>query len=224
MTPTASEKPKQYMKQPILVLLILLSSQMVFGQAVFENDKQRDELKNAKLYFAQDDKCRKLYAQKKDNETEIACKLAVSIAERLPETRYMEKHSAYRMLGLALLWQKKYEESISYFNKALEVGKPKVDDTNAETGEVYYLLGQANHLLGRIEIAKDFYTKAENIYRTAFKEMGDSEIRGFYPKPIINILEAHLILVKDAGLKEEAEKIEKRLAETKIEFAKFLEN
>jgi hypothetical protein len=54
--------------------------------------------------------------------------------------------------------------------------------------------------------------------------MGDSDIRELYPKPIVSILQAHLVLLNDAGLKEEAAKIEKRLAETKIEFAKFLEN
>lgn len=224
MTPTISQKLKSIMKSFFPVLLTLLLTQISFGQTASEKIKQRDELKNAKLYFAQDDECRKLYGEKDYFEAEKSCKLAVSIAEKLPQSRFMEKHAAYRMFGLTLLWQRKYDEAISNFNKALEVGKPKVDDTDAETGEVYYLLGQANHLLGRIEAAKDFYIKAENTYRTAFKEMGDSEIRGFYPKPIINILEAHLILVKDAGLTEEAGKIEKRLAETKIEFAKFLEN
>lgn len=213
-----------FMKYLILSLAILFSSQILFGQNTSEKIKERDELKTAKLYFAQDEKCRKLYSKKKDEETEAACNLAVSMAENLPKSRYMEKHSAYRMLGLTLLWQRKFEQAISYFNKALEIGKPMVDDNDAETGEVYYLLGQTHHLLGQTEIAKDFYIKAENTYRTAFKKMGDSEIRSFYPKPIINILEAHLILVKDSGLSEDIEKIEKRLEETKLEFAEFLEN
>ena len=99
-----------------------------------------------------------------------------------------------------------------------------MDDSNAEMGERYFLLGQAIRQLGKINEAKQYYDKAENTYRTAFNEMGDSDIREFCPKPIVNILEAHLVLLNDAGLKEEAAKIEKRLAETKIEFAKFLEN
>lgn len=182
-----------------------------------------DEMATAKKYYAENDKCRQLYRDKKYSEAETSCKLAVSIAEQLPKTRYMEKHSAYRMLGATLLWERKFEESIVYFNKALEIGKPNVDDNNAETGEVYYFIGQANYLLGRVDAAREFYVKAENSYRAAFKEMGDSEIREFYPKPIISILQAHLILLEDAGMKEESAKVEKRLAETKIEFAKYID-
>ena len=58
----------------------------------------------------------------------------------------------------------------------------------------------------------------------SIQNMGDSEIRGYYPRPIINILTAHLLLLKNAGLADEAASVEKRLAETKVEFAEFLKN
>ena len=206
-----------------LFLLIFLGLQISFAQALSEKDKERNDLVTAKKYYAEHDKCRKLISEKKYDEAETSCRLVVSIAENLPRTRYMEKHSAYETLGVAFLRQHKSGEAIKYFDKSLEVGKTHLDDTDSETGEVYFLIGQANHLLEKVGIAKDFYTKAENAYRAAFKKIDAEELREYYPKPIINILETHLILLENAGLKDEAAKIEKRLAETKVEFAKYLE-
>ena len=123
-----------------------------------------------------------------------------------------------------MLCQQKSAEAIALLNTSLELGKPIIDDTDAETGERYFLLGQAYHQLANIDEAKRFYLKAENTYRTAFKEMGDSDIRAFYPRPIINILKSHLLLLRNAGLTDDAARIEKRLAETKIQFAEFLKN
>ena len=223
------------MKHLFVSLIFFVSLQAVFSQTVtveVPTDKKRiaeilkqdrEETKANKLYFAEDEKCRNLTRAGIFAEAETSCRLAISYAEKLPKDRYLERSSAYQSLAYALLWQRKSDEAISLLNKSLEIGKPVIDDTDAETGERYFLLGQAYHQLGKVNEAREYYTKAETVYRTAFKEMGDSDIREFYPKPIVNILEAHLILLKDVGLKDEADKVEKRLAKTKIEFAKFLE-
>jgi tetratricopeptide (TPR) repeat protein len=186
--------------------------------------KSREEARANKLYFAEDEKCRNLIRARNFAQAEISCRLAISLAEKLPKDRYLERSSAHLALAVVLLWQAKAEQAIPLLNRSLEIAKPFMDDTNAEMGERYFFLGQANHQLGKINEAKQYYDRAENTYRTAFREMGDSDIRELYPKPIVSILQAHLVLLNDAGLKEEAAKIEKRLAETKIEFAKFLEN
>jgi tetratricopeptide (TPR) repeat protein len=222
------------MKYLFFSLIFFLSLQIAFSQRVEVptskkaiNEllrKDREETKANKLYFAEDEKCRKLISAGSFVQAETSCRLAVSLAEKLPKDRYLERSSAHVALAVALLWQGKALEAIPLLNRSLEIAKPIIDDTDAETGERYFWLGQANHQLGKINEAKEYYTKAEHTYRTAFKEMGDSDIREFYPKPIVNILKAHLILLKNAGLKEEAAKVEKRLIETKVEFAKFLEN
>ncbi|HZH33752.1 MAG TPA: hypothetical protein VEX64_02870, partial [Pyrinomonadaceae bacterium] len=98
-----------------------------------------------------------------------------------------------------------------------------LDDTDSETADIYYFLGLANHLLEKLDLAREFYTKAENAYRAAFVKIDHDEIRQFYPKRIVQILEAHSIAAKDAELKDEVAEIDKRLAETKTEFAKYLE-
>lgn len=217
-----------------LILLFLLSTQIHFGQVITDQKEAEriykesvQESKISKQYFTEIDNCRNLLRAVKYIQAATACRLAVSTAEKFPKSRYMEKHSAYKVLGIALLWQRKAQEAISYFDKSLEVAKPNLDDSTAETGEVYFLLGQANHFLGKLEIAGDFYTKAENVYRSAFKMMKEVDSEEFllqpYAKAIRNILKTHLILLENAEMKDEAAQIEKRLTEAKKEFAKYLD-
>jgi tetratricopeptide (TPR) repeat protein len=185
--------------------------------------KAREENQANKLYFSEEEKCRKLTSSRSFFEAEDSCRLAISYAEKLPKESYLERSSAYESLAYVFIWLKKSDQAISLLNRSLEIGKHVIDDTDAETGELYFLLGQAYHQLGKLNEARDYYTKAESSYRIAFKKINDDEIGGHYPKSIINILEAHLILLENAGFIDEAAKIEKRLAETKIEFARFLE-
>jgi tetratricopeptide (TPR) repeat protein len=223
------------MKHLIFSLAFFLCSNFAFSQTVTVEaptnkkriaeilKKDREETQANKLYFAEEEKCRNLTRARSFTEAEISCRLTISYAEKLPKDRYLERSSAYESLAYVLLWQRKTDEAISLLNKSLEIGKPIIDDTDAETGERYFLLGQAYHQLSKVNEAREYYTKAETTYRTAFKKINDDVIGGHYPISIVNILEAHLILLKNAGLYEEAAKVEKRLAETKIEFARFLE-
>jgi tetratricopeptide (TPR) repeat protein len=156
------------------------------------------------------------------NEAETSCRLAISYAEKLPKQSFLERSSAYESLANVFIWQRKPDQAILFLNKSLEIGKPVIDDKDAETGERYFLLGQAYHQLGKINEAREYYTKAENTYRVAFKQIDNDEISGHYPRSIVNILEAHLILLRNTGLIDEATKLEERLAKSKIEFARFL--
>lgn len=222
-------------------LIFFASLQPLFSQTVtveVPTDKKiiaeilkqsREETAANKLYFAEADKCRKLVRTGSFAAAEASCRLAVSYAGRLPKDRYLERSSAYEALAYALLRQRKADEAILLLNKSLEAGKPVIDDTDAETGERYFLLGQSYHQLGKVNEAKDFYIKAERVYRTAITKIcgtdsdGD-EICSPYPRAIANILEAHLILLRSAELHREAFEIEKRLIDLKAEFSKNLEN
>jgi tetratricopeptide (TPR) repeat protein len=219
-----------------LAFLTLTFSSFCFGQAILDQKEAEriaresaQEMKISKQYFATHDKCRNLMRQQNYTQAEVSCRLSVSLAEKLPKSRSMEKHSAYKWLGYSLLWQQKSEEAIPILDKSLEVASDRLSETDAETGEVYFLLGQANHFLGKVQTASDFYTRAERVYRAAFVEIGSAnvegdEIRSPYPRAIKNILEAHLLLVENANLKEEATKIKQRLSELKKEFSKYLDS
>jgi tetratricopeptide (TPR) repeat protein len=184
--------------------------------------KAQEETRANRAYFTEDEKCRNLIKSREWVKAELSCRTAITLVEKLPKQHVLERSSARLALAVALLWQRKIGEAIPLINASIDIGKSVIDDSDAEMGERYFLLGQAYHLLGTVDDAAKYYTRAESTYRTAFKEMGDSDIRGFYPKPIVNILEAHLALLQNAGRTEAAATIEKRLAATRIEFAEFL--
>jgi len=186
----------------------------------------REETRANKLYFDEDKKCRELIRARSFAQAETSCRLAISLAEKLPKDRYLERSSAHVSLAVVLLWQERPGEAIPFLEKSLEIAKTRMDDTNAETGERYFLLGQANHQLGNIDEARRYYVKAEKTYRTAFKEMkaldDDTFLLSIYAASIGNILQAHLVLVENAGLNGEAATIMKNLDEFKAEFAVYL--
>lgn len=184
--------------------------------------KARSETRANKAYFAEDAKCRNLVKTREWVKAELSCRRAISLVEKLPMQHVLERSSSRLALAVTLLWRKKLEEAISLIHKSIQIGKSIIDDSDAEMGERYFLLGQAHHLRNNIDEAVSFYLKAENTYRTAFKKMGDSDIRGFYPKPIVNILEAHLVLLQNSGRTDAASIVEKRLVKTRVEFAEFL--
>ena len=211
-----------------LALLFFVSVTICSGQIVTDQKEAERlykksilEAKNNKAYFSEAEKCRKLINEQSYVQAESSCKLSVMLVERLPKSSYMERHSAYKMLGLAFIRQRKAQEAITSLEKSLQAGKSNLDDTNSETGEVYFLLGQANQLLENTELASDYYTKAENTFRFAFVEI-DDDVRFDYVSILGNILETHIILAENANLKEKSEKYKKRLSDFKIEFAKYL--
>ena len=224
------------MRKYLLYIILLVALQTVYSQTVDVTvttnpkkidailKKNQEETKANKLYYSEEERCRNLINARTFGEAELSCNLAISLVDKLPADQGLAKSSSRVALAVVMLWQKKPNEAISLLNTSFELAKSIIDDTDAETGERYFLMGQAYHLLANVDEAKKYYNKAENTYRTAFKEMGDSDIREFYPKPIINILTAHLLLLKNAGLNDDAARVEKRLATTKIEFAEFLKN
>jgi tetratricopeptide (TPR) repeat protein len=212
----------------LLILLIALSN-VAFGQSV-TNQKEAERLyrqskidtKYNKLYFDLDHKCRDLMREKDFYTALRVCKKAVLAVENLPKDRLMERHSANVAYGVSLLRNEKATDAIAHFNKALVVSKTILDDTDSETGEVYFFLSQANHLLEEEKKAIDFCIKAEKAYRAAFIKIDDDEIRDVYPRRIKLIIEAHILLLENLQRTEEAGKIKLRLEEFKKEFAKYL--
>ena len=220
---------KQFIAIMFITFLLVLFG---FGQEIRDQREAERvykqsmiEQKYNKQYFDEMHRCERLINEQKFKEAEASCRLSISYAEKLPKESYMERYSANAGTGVALLRQRSAREAILYFEKALEIAKPILDDTDSETGDVYFLLGQAYHVLKDIPNARLYYEKAEKSYRTAFVEIGDDAFfLSPYGKKIKNIVEAHFILLQDAGLNDDAEKLKLRLAETKKEFVKYLEN
>lgn len=220
------------MKYLGLILLTFLFSQIGFSQVVLDQKEAEriaresaQEMRISKQYFTAHDKCHELVKQKNYARAEVSCRLAVSLSEKLPDSRSMEKHSAYKWLGLTLIWQRKNAEAIPILEKSLTVAKNRLDETNAETGEVYFLIGQANHLLRNIKTAGEFYKKAEKVYLAAIAEIceanSDDEICSPYSRAIENIRRAHQILLKNADLEGVAKRVNLRSAPVIVKLSKI---
>jgi tetratricopeptide (TPR) repeat protein len=199
----------------ILSAVLCLGLQSAFAQA-------NNEMENAEKYFAEAEKCLNLTNEQKFQDAEKSCRSALAFAEKLPAGRELERYSAYRGVGVVLLYQKRAEESIAFFNKSLKAAGNKVNESDTKTGTIYFYIGQANYLLGKVKEASDFYTKAEKIYREAFDETNINEISAEYPKKVKLILQAQLILLENAKLTEEAKAVKMRLEKFEKEFSKYL--
>lgn len=208
--------------------ILLVSSsdgQEIYDQKEAERVYRQSILESRynKLYFDEIDRCRKLQKEEKYREAEASCKRAIGHSEKLPKERHLERSSGYIGVGIAQLRQRRFPDAIANFQKALEIGQPYMDDTNSETGDIYFLLGQAYHLAKDVPSARSFYERAEKTYRAAFRQMeGDEFFVVPYALKIRAIVETHVLLVEGAELDDAIVEMNKRLNDVDREFSKYL--
>jgi tetratricopeptide (TPR) repeat protein len=178
-----------------------------------------DQVKLVDEYFAADAKCRGLLKAEKWKEAEVACLAETRIVDRFTDHRELEKLSAYEQVGASLAGQKRYAEAITYYLRALELSRPRLNDANADVGQLYGRIALAYHMMRDLGEAREFYRKATRTYQTAYANINEDEVveeglemkRG-YLKILKSMLEFHLIAAEQAGAPAEVEEIKKQLA------------
>lgn len=187
--------------------------------------KEREAGRINRAFFEEDDRCRELLKLREWPKAESSCRLAVALVEKLPAEHVLERSSARVSLAVALLWHRKTSEAIPLLKRSLEIRIPKAGEADADTADIYAILGSAYGSTGEVQTARLYFEKAESSYRAAFLDIGDDcdGMRFSYPRRMKNALEAHYELVKTAGTATEAEKLRARLAEVESEFAKYLD-
>jgi TonB family protein len=180
--------------------------------------EQKQELERqeqlAKRYFEEDKKCRDLAKEERWKEAESACGVVVIVSDQLQSDRYMEKMRANEFLGHVHLRQKRYQEAIDYYNRALKVVGANLSEKDAELGRLWGDLAIAHHLKRDLDNARLFYKKAERIYQNAYATIGDGDsdewvqtTKREYLKSLKTLLQYHLSAAQDAGAASEAEEI-----------------
>jgi TonB family protein len=179
-------------------------------------DEIRREQRLSKEYFQKEDKCRDLLRSRDLNGAEAACKAAAQVVVQLPSDRALEKMGAYELVGHTQMQQKRYQEALDSYSRALEFAQLKLTDKNAELGQLYGYLGVAYHGLNNFDKARQLYKKAEHSLQLAYTDMAcdhcDEEvnkIRQDYMKTLRNVLEYHLVAAQQAGAVAEVEEIKK---------------
>jgi len=176
------------------------------------DDEYERELETARQFFDEEDKCRALLKGQKYSEAEVSCIATVKIADRLPPHRGLEKSGAYALVGQAMLGLRRFQDALEYFTQSYEIGKTVLKETDAETGYAYINLGLANHLLGNLDKARDYYDRAENILRQAYKVIEMEDARQSYLRAIKSVLQYRLDIAERSGDPKEVGEIKKRMA------------
>ena len=229
-----------YLLTKVLVLILFVS---IFLTTSFSQDvtvkvttnpkeikkilsKEGEGVRRNRAFFDEDDRCRGLLQAREWLKAEASCRLAITLVEKLPSEHVLERSSARTSLGIALLWQRKTQEAIPLFKTALAIRLPSAGESDADTADIYSLLGNSYGALSDIQTSRSYFEKAEISYRSAFTSIGDDgdDIRFSYPRRLKNSLQAHYHFVRGAGLSDEAEKLQIRMAQVEKEFAKYLVN
>jgi TonB family protein len=180
-----------------------------------KQDYERQE-ELARQYFKEDDRCRDLLRGQKLKEAEESCKVIARIADQLSDDRALERMGAYQLFGHVLRGQKRYQEALEYYNRALDAVRSRLTQKNAELGQLYGDMAITHHLLRDLDKARELYRKAEEIYKIAHASIGNGDydeeidaIKQSYMKSLKKLLEYHLIAAEDAGVASEVEEIKK---------------
>ena len=198
----------------ISIISMLATASMVFSQ---RPQVPEDQIELGQKYFEAEKKCRSLLQNKQWKGAEAACKAAVQSADRFADYRELEKMGAYENVGHSLVGQGRYEEAVRFYSRAVEVGSPRVNDTNAEVGRLYRSIAMAYHSMRNLDKAREFYRKAAKTYRVAYSNIDPEadygvEMRQGYLKNLKSILEYHLLAAEQAGASVEVEEIKKQIA------------
>lgn len=190
-----------------------------FGSAFAQRRVLRAEPQDlAQRFSAQEDKCCDMVKSQKWKEAEAVCKVAVQLADQFTTDRELEKMGAYEMFGHVLMGQERYQEALSYYSRANEIARPRLNDTNAEVGRLYWDMGIAYHSLRNLDKAREFYRKAEKTYQSAYSAINPEEVteegvqmKAGYMRSLKRILQYHIRAAEQAEAATEAAGLKKQL-------------
>lgn len=171
--------------------------------------ERQEEL--ARQYFKEDDQCRNLVRGQKWREAEESCKVIVRIADQMSDDRALERMGAYEMFGHVLRGQKRYQEALEYYNRALDAVRAVIKETDAELGSLYGDMAITYHALRDLDKAREMYRKSEETFQLAISNIGDEWLAQQYRNSLKKILEFHLIAAEQAGVSAEVEEVKKML-------------
>lgn len=182
-----------------------------FSLGIPENEYERDK-QTSQQFFKEDDKCRALIKAQSWKQAEATCKAAIQFVNQFTNGRELEKSGAYQNLGYVLVNQKRYQEALDHFLKALGFVHTTLNEENAELADLHRDLGITYHLMGNLDKARDSYKLAEKIYQSAYKAMDGAEdemkaVKQGYLRSLKKLLEYHLVAAEQAGASAEAEDV-----------------
>jgi tetratricopeptide (TPR) repeat protein len=128
----------------------------------------------------------------------------------------MERMRAHEFLGHLLLQQKRYDEAVKSYQRALSVVGANLSEDDATLARLWGNLAISHHFLRDLGKARAYYKKAEQIYQNAYTAMGSGDsdewvgtTKQEYLKSLETLLDYHLLAAREAGATAEVEEISK---------------
>jgi len=170
----------------------------------------QSEQKNNEDYFKREDECRNLLKAHQYSEAENPCTSSVELAEKLPQERQMERVTANDLAGQALLYERKFDEALSFFQSEVVIGETSLNPTDAELGYAYHHIALGYHATGDTQKAQLYYERAESTLRAAREHMDSDFFKNEYAKALQAVLRDYIVLLQQTGQTDAAVKAQQR--------------
>jgi TonB family protein len=167
------------------------------------------------VFFPLSDECHKAVAENTSTALQAdICRQAAEVADQFaPDSRYIERRSAFTYASTALLRNREAKEALHFAEKAVAVSL-QADDDGSGRAAVFGVRGQARAATGDLAGSDQDLTRAENEERAALDTPAGHSLHAEYTRALIGLLRFHAQLLQAQG-KDEA-------AQTKLDEAEKL--
>ncbi len=157
-------------------------------------------------FFPLSNQCHKAVAQNSSTEEQAdLCRRAAEVADQFaPDTRYIERRSAYTYATTALLRNRQMKEAVKYSEKAVSVSE-KADDDHSGRAAVYGVRAQAKAATGDLAGADLDLTRAEKEQRAGLDSPAGHALHAEYTHTLISLLRFHAQISEALGNSEAAQ-------------------
>jgi TonB family protein len=179
----------------------------------FSLEKQKDgptegQEKAAQAWFPLSDKCRTALKEQDTQDALDHCKEALDTALQAgdltssDQLALLDSHQSYEH---ALLSAGRLQDALTEEEKAVDVARAHLKETDQEYAMPFYWRAIAEARLGQGEAASADFTVAEETHRRAIAHL--PEMKKIYGRYLASILKQHATLLDEMGKTEEAAKL-----------------
>ena len=146
-----------------------------------------------------------------NSDAEARCSEAVALSDELPASRLIERSSSRTYLGHALMAERKPDEAIPLYQKALEIRREvEHSERDADFAGEHANLARACFIVGQLEKADTLYQQAVTIYEAAIVAL--PEMRDEYTSQLKRTLLEYAKLKRARDDEESAKTLEQKAA------------
>jgi len=169
------------------------------------------EQKALKDYYPAFQTCYQMVRDGKIPDAEKKCSEAVALSDGLPANRVIERSSSRTFLAHALIAERKPDEAIPLYQKALEIRKGvEHSERDADFADEHANLARAYFIVGQLDKADALYRQAVTIFEAAILALPD--MRDNYTSRLKSTLLEYAKLKSARGEVDSAKTLEQKAA------------